>query len=130
MSISIGSSYLDAYNSRATNAIDQNRATGASSSIGGISQNSTKEELTEAVKSFEQYFVESILKQFKESFSSIGGSDSNSTASQYTDYYMDFAISDVAKQLVDEYGKNLTEDFVAQIQRNYGITDTEAASDE
>lgn len=124
MGISIGQTnpYIDAINSQAQSNVTAGNSQKINYSINNLSASSTKEELTEAVKSFEQYFVEEMLKTMKESskvFSSKGESDA------LTNYYMDFAISDVAKQMVDQYGGRITEDFVAQIQRNYGITETD-----
>ena len=92
------------------------------SSIGGISENSSKEEITEAVKSFETYMMEQVLKEVKESF--VKDEDQDSTMSMYKDYFMDSAYTQVASQLVDQIGGNITDDFVEQIMRNYGITGT------
>lgn len=45
--------------------------------------------------------------------------------SQYKDLYMDTAISEISSQLVDQIGGTITDDFVDQIMRNYGISDDE-----
>ena len=37
---------------------------------------------------------------------------------------MDKAITEIASQLVDDIGGSVTDDFVEQIMRNYGITGT------
>ena len=89
-------------------------------SISGISSNSTKEEIEDAVKDFETYMVEQVIKEMKESFTD--DDEEDSTISMYTDYFMDSAISDVASKLVDQLGDSVTDDFVQQIMRNYGIT--------
>lgn len=120
MSISVGTDpYLNQITSQAkTNAKSAN-AGKVRSSANGLSKDSTKEELTEAVKSFEQYFVEEMLKTMKDSVKVFSKDNTDSL----TDYYMDFAVSEVAAQMVEQYGGRITEDFVAQIQRNYGIQD-------
>ena len=102
-------------NTTATNA-----ANGATKSIGGISETSSREEIEEAVKSFEGYFVEQMIKEMKKSVDNIND-DEDSSTSMYTDYFMDGTISKLASDLVDQLGGNITDDFVDQIMRNYGI---------
>lgn len=120
MAISVGGTdpYMTMINNQASNNLKSARADRVAGS--GLSASSTKEEVTEAVKSFESYFVEEMLKTMKDSVKIFSDKDS-SDASQYVDYYMDFAIQEVASKMVDQYGGRITEDFVAQIQRNYGI---------
>lgn len=122
MAISVGGTdpYMTMINNQASNNLKSARADRVAGS--GLSASSTKEEVTEAVKSFESYFVEEMLKTMKDSVKIFSDKDS-SDASQYVDYYMDFAIQEVASKMVDQYGGRITEDFVAQIQRNYGIDD-------
>ncbi len=104
-------------------------------SISGISAESSEEEITAAVKDFEAYLMEQVIKEVKDTFVDEDESDDNSI-SMYKDYFMDSAISEIAAQLVDEIGENVTDDFVQQIMRNYGITgvtnivqDTESVDD-
>ena len=47
--------------------------------------------------------------------------DEDTTMSQYKDMYLDATISELANQMVDDYGGTLTEDLVDQVKRNYGI---------
>ncbi|MCR4567783.1 MAG: hypothetical protein K5769_07010 [Pseudobutyrivibrio sp.] len=89
-------------------------------SIGNISKESSREEITEAVKSFETYMMEQVLKQTKESF--VPKNEEDSSMSMYKDYFMDAAYTKVASQMVDQVGGQITEQFVDQIMRNYGIT--------
>ena len=124
----LGNSYLE-------NAITQNQferqqasAASAKNSASGLSSESTREELTEAAKSFEAYFVEQVIKEVKDSVDIFGDADSTSTMT--ADYYLDSTISTLARQLVDEYGDSFTEDLVDQMSRNYGVpaaSDSEAA---
>ena len=97
-------------------------AESASNSISGISSTSTKEEIEGAVKDFETYMMEQVIKEMKDTFTS--EDEENSNISMYKDLYMDSAISEIASQLVDQIGGDVTEDFVDQIMRNYGITAT------
>lgn len=124
---SVGDSYIQNLQNQASTQGAAAKTQGLSSAVDGLSQNSSKEEIEEAVKTFEAYFVEQILKQMKESVESINKDDKESSfASSYVDTYMDYAIGDIATDIVDKYAGTLTEDMVAQIQRNYGITDTDA----
>ena len=107
------------------NAISQNRyekqqseAAKAKAGASGISPESTREELTEAAKSFESYFVEQILKEVKDSVNIFEGTDS--ATGMTADYYLDSTIQTLARQLVDEYGDSFTEDMVDQMTRNMG----------
>jgi Rod binding domain-containing protein len=104
------------------NKMTQAAAEKTAGSLGGISANSSKEEITEAVKSFETYMMEQVLKEVKDTF--VQTEDEDSSMSMYKDYFMDTAYTKVASQLVDEIGDTITEDFVEQIMRNYGITGT------
>ncbi len=116
----LGSAYLE-------NAINQNKidrqqteAGNAKKAAEGLSAESTREEMTEAAKSFEAYFVEQLLKEVKDSVK-IFGDDADMTTTMTSDYYLDATISTLAKELVDEYGDSFTEDMVDQMMRNYGV---------
>lgn len=113
------SSYLQ------TQYANQTRAAAAEStskSIGGISKQSSQEEITKAVKDFETYMMEKVIKEMKETISM--EEKDNDSLSMYKDLYLDQAINQIASQLVDDLGGGITDDFVQQIMRNYGITGT------
>ncbi len=118
----LGNAYLD-------NAITQNQferqqaqATSAKSAADGLSSTSTREEMEEAAKSFEAYFVEQVMKEVKDSVDLFG--DADTATSMTTDYYLDATISTLARQLVDEYGQSFTDDMVDQMMRNYGVKES------
>ena len=115
------------YTSTSANAA----ATAASNSVSGLSENSSREEIEDAVKSFEQYMVEQVIKEFKESIEDMRGDDEeDNTMSMYEDYFMDSAIQLVAQDIVDVAGETITDDWVESIMRTYGITDTSAEETE
>lgn len=91
-------------------------------SIGGISKNSSKEEITNAVKNFETFMMEKVIKEMKETMTM--EEKENDSMNMYKDLYLDQTITTMASQLVDQIGGNLTDDLVDQIMRNYGITGT------
>ena len=113
-----------------TQYANQNKAMAEATakSIGGISKDSSKEEIEDAVKSFETFMVEKVIKQVKDSF--VGEEDNSDTMGMYKDLYMDKAITEIASQLVEQIGGDVTDDFVDQIMRNYGITGTSGAPTE
>ena len=69
------------------------------SSLKNISSDSSEEQLKGVIKDFESYFVEQVIKQMKDTFTS--DDDEDSTMSQYKDLYMDQAIETVADEMVD-----------------------------
>lgn len=130
MAISLDSGFgLEAFNTANSQAANKNSADKIAGQIKGVGADSTEEELTAAVKSFESYFVEQMLKEFKETESFFSGGDDSSSTS-YTDIFLDSTISDLASQIVDEYGGSLTEQFVEQMKINYGIGQNTPASAE
>lgn len=116
MSISLNS--LNALQTNGTNNVNAQQANSLSKSIDNISSESSEEELKQVIKDFESYFVEQMLKEVKESISS---DDEDSTASKYTDFFMDTAIEEIADKLVDETGETLTQQLYEQMRRNYNM---------
>ena len=98
-------------------------AESTSKAIGGISKDSSKEEITKAVKDFETYMLEQVIKEMKKTVVQ-EEEDEDTSLNMYKDLYLDKAITEVASQLVDDLGGSVTDDFVEQIMRNYGITGT------
>ena len=70
--------------------------------------------------------MEQVIKEVKDTF--VNEEEKDDSISMYKDLYMDSAITEIASQLVDQIGGDVTEDFVDQIMRNYGITGTTSAS--
>lgn len=111
-------------NTDATLRNESANASKVSGKINGVNANSTDEELTEAVESFESYMLEQVIKSVKNTIK-MDEEDKDSN-SQLTDYYMDSTIQSLASTMVKEYGGTLTEDLVAQMKRNYGMSNEEA----
>ena len=87
-------------------------------SLKKISSESTEDELKSAIKDFESYIVEQMLKEVKESLET---DKESSVASQYRDVFMDQVIETLADELVDEVGENVTQQLYEQMRRNYNI---------
>mgnify|MGYP003316076901 CR=1 FL=1 len=108
------------------NSASSAAANQATKSISGLSKDSSREEVTEAVKGFESYFMEQVLKEVKKSMTLEDDKDKDPSMQMYKDNAMDQVISLISKDLVDKIGNGdggITEDFVDQIMRNYGITE-------
>ena len=112
------STYLQTQYANQSKALAESTA----NSIGGISETSSREEIEDAVKGFETYMMEQVIKEVKDTFTE--EEEDNSNIAMYKDLYMDKAITEIASQLVEQIGGDVTDDFVDQIMRNYGITGT------
>lgn len=114
-------SYLDQLTENTKSA---DRTSKVQSGLSNLSSTSTKEELEEAAKTFEAYFVEQLLKEEKKSIEAMRTNQEGSTASQYKDLYMDTVIQDISAQIVDKYGSRFTDSMVEQMMRSYGISES------
>lgn len=110
-------------NQTGTTSAAASKADGLTGSINGLSSSSTDEELMGVLKDFESYFMEQMIKQMKETFTE--DDEESSTASQYTDTFMDYAIEDIADIMVDEIGGSMTQQLFEQMKRNYSIPTVE-----
>jgi flagellar protein FlgJ len=72
--------------------------------------------------------VEQMLKEMKETFTS--DDDEDSTMSQYKDMYMDTAFEEIADEVVDQLGGNVTQQLYEQMCRNLNPTLTIPTVDE
>lgn len=114
-------SYLDQLTENTKSA---DRTSKVQSGLSNLSSISTKEELEEAAKTFEAYFVEQLLKEEKKSIEAMRTNQEDSTASQYKDLYMDTVMQDISAQIVDKYGSRFTDSMVEQMMRSYGISES------
>ena len=71
-----------------------------------------------AIKDFESYFVEQILKNVQESLAG----DEDSSNSQLTEYFMGQVNEQIADKITDQVGDRLTQTLYEQMCRNYGIS--------
>lgn len=92
------------------------QATTTQNNLTNTPQATTPEEAKAAIKEFEKYFVEQMLKQMEEEFK-----DDKATFSQLTNMFMDQVNEKLADQLVDQSGSRLTQTLYEQMCRNYNI---------
>lgn len=129
MSVSINDSMYSYLTQTAENANGSASASAVNSTISGINENSSEEEMKQAIKDFESYFVEQILKNVQESLKS----DEDSSNSQMTEYFMGSVNEQLADKLVDQVGGRMTQTLYEQMCRNYSIpqaSETEADATE
>ena len=85
----------------------------------------TDDELLDACKQFEAYFVE---QMFKGMLKTIPQSEETSNyTSTMMDYYKDQMIQGIAEETTKQSGLGLAQMLYEQMKRNYGITDMPAA---
>ncbi len=123
MSISVGDS-LYSYMTQTADTANSSVAAGSlNSTITGLSGDSSEAEMKQAIKDFESYFVEQMLKKVEESLSD----DEDSANSQMSEYFLGQVGEQLADDIVEEVGGSLTQTLYEQMCRNYGITaaDTE-----
>ena len=106
--------YNEAYGSSNTGSANKLQNTLSNADYSQASE----EELYDVCKQFESYFVEQVIKQMKDTFTS--DDDEDSTMSQYKDLYMDQAIETVADEMVDQIGESYTQTLYEQMKRNIG----------
>lgn len=93
-----------------------------SNNVNGLSSESSDEEMMDAIKEFETYFLEKIMKEVKESMTKWGDDDDkDASMSQLTDMYMDNVYEEMADKLLDDVGGGLTQQLFEQMKRNYNI---------
>lgn len=123
MSISLDSisSTIDLTTQNATNSASSLKKTLENTQKSGST--ATEDELLDACKEFEAYFVEQVIKEVKKTIPE--SDEEDSYAGQLTDYFMDSVIEDVAEKIVDQSGGTLANQLYEQMKRNYGITTSE-----
>lgn len=123
MSISLDSisSTIDLTTQNATNSASSLKKALENTQKSGST--ATEDELLDACKEFEAYFVEQVIKEVKKTIPE--SDEEDSYAGQLTDYFMDSVIEDVAGEIVDQSGGTLANQLYEQMKRNYGIATSE-----
>ncbi len=77
----------------------------------------TDEELMDACKEFEAYFMEQVMKEMIKTTKLDGEDESSNTM---VDYFKDTAITDLAKESTDQNSLGLAQMLYEQMKRNTG----------
>ena len=127
-SISGISGISDYYSLQSENSKAAANADKVTGKVGGISKDSSREEVKDAVRSFESYFLEQVIKQQKESVKAFSDDEEKDIyASQIEDMYSEQAVQKIAESMVKQNFEGMTDKFTDQIMRNYGIEDGDKA---
>ncbi len=112
---SIASMYSDTYATAANQA-----ASKLQNQIGGTDYSkASDEELMDACKQFEAYFIE---QMYKGMLKTVPQSEySSSATSTMMDYYKDQMVQDIAEQTSEQSGLGLAQMLYEQMKRNYGL---------
>ena len=112
------------YNDIASNASAQSAAKLKDQLNNRDYKNATKDELMDACKEFEAYFLEQMYKSMIKTIpQSEGMSSSNMTM---MDYYKDQMVQNIAKETTDQNDMGLARMLYEQMCRNYGLSDEQA----
>lgn len=81
----------------------------------------TDDELMDACKQFEAYFMEMVFKEMQKTVDCFKAEESSSSQSGLVDYFKDTAIQDLAATTTDIQGLGLAQTLYEQMKRNYGL---------
>ena len=115
----IASMYSDVYASAANQTANK-----LQSQLGNDYSKATDEELMNACKQFEAYFVEQIYKGMLKTVPQ--SQETSNYTSSMMDFYKDQMIQKVAEQTTEQSGLGLAQMLYEQMKRNYGIADIPA----
>ena len=111
----LSSYYSDVY----ANVSSSSTAAALQSNISSVTSATTDDELMDACKQFESYFIE---QMFKEMWKTVPESEySFSSTSSMVDYYKDEMIKSFAEQTTDQSSLGLAQTLYEQMKRNYNL---------
>ena len=89
---------------------------------------SSKDELMDACKQFEAYFVEQMFKEMQKTVDVFKDEDSDPNGN-LVDFFKDNAIQELAGLQTEREGLGLAQMLYEQMKRNYGISDVPEAAE-
>lgn len=113
----VGSAYADYMTSQASSSkmeSIQNKLTNSSAAT-------DEEELKEACKEFESYFVEQVFNAMLETTKVFSDDEEDGYATKMVDYFKDFAVQELCDNVTEGDGLGLANILYEQMKRNYGI---------
>lgn len=119
MAISIGNTYSDYYS-----ALSNDTAASLENTLNSTSVDSTDEELMDACKEFEAYFVEQMYKAMEKTIMK----DEEDT-NEYETYFSDMLVQEYGKAATTGEGIGIAKTLYEQMKRNLGETIPTALAD-
>ena len=89
----------------------------------------TDEEMMEAAKQFESYFVEQVFKELQKSVDLFGTKDKESD-NMMVDYVKDLYNQKIAEQVTEQGNLGIAQQLFENMKRNYGTVNITEAEDE
>lgn len=115
--------YSDAY----ANAAKQSASKLKDKISGTDYSKATDEELMNACKQFEAYFVEQLYKGMMKTIPK--SEEASNYTSTITDFYKDQMIQSIAEQTTEQSGLGLAQMLYEQMKRNYGMDNAASQTD-
>lgn len=113
----VGSVYADYMASQ----VSSTKADTIKNKIENSAGTANEEELLDACKQFESYFLEQVFKEMLKTTKVFSDDDENGYASKMVDYFKDSAVQHLCEQATAGNGLGLANMLYEQMKRNYGI---------
>lgn len=95
------------------------KSTALKDKLGSDYANASDEELMDACKEFESYFVEQVFNAMMETAKVFSDEEENSYATKMVDYFKDTAVQELTGQMSDQGGIGLARTLYEQMKRQY-----------
>lgn len=82
-------------------------------------ENASDEELMEACKSFESYFLEQVFDTMMESTKLFSDEEDDTYASKMVDYFKDTAVQELTEMATEQNGLGIAQTLFEQMKRQY-----------
>lgn len=113
----VGSVYADYMAGQASSG----KADAIQNKLQNSASTATEEELMDACKEFESYFMEQVFNSMIKTTKVFSDDDENGYASKMVDYFKDYAVQELCAQVTSGNGLGLANTLYEQMKRNYGI---------
>jgi len=110
----VNSLYTDYLTSTATD-----KSTALKEKLGNDYSSASDEELMEACKEFESYFVEQVFNAMMETTKVFSDEEESSYATKMVDYFKDTAVQELTGQMSEQGGIGLAKTLYEQMKRQY-----------
>lgn len=81
----------------------------------------TEDELLDACKQFEAYFLEQVFKEMQKTVDCFKSEEESSSSNAMVDYFKDGAVQELAATSTETQGLGLAQMLYEQMKRNYGL---------
>lgn len=107
-----------------TNSI-MNQASASADKISNLSNadmaGKTDDELMEACKEFESYFLEQVFKEMEKTVSIFKDDEDEGSTAQLVNYFKETTLTELASQSTDQNSLGLAQMLYEQMKRNYNL---------